>query len=298
MEGEKTVVSVVSNDDLARKRTRASCIVLAVVSFLVVVPVVVLGAYLASKNRGKSNDDANRSAVENADTTESTDEAVSDNKSAPKATSTADNSAVEAAEKEKLLNFFVELANKDDKDKSLAEPIARWNKPNVSVGVGEGTFSERQSSCLNGHISDFNSVSSSMKLFRDDTVDLGIPNIKIFYQDPVSFSERSGTDQRYGYQEGAYNDDMSFKRAAIFLSEAIASLDGVVECQVIRHEMTHAIGFWGHSDIYFESIMSLPKTSYTFNTADRKAIEMLYNSGVPLGAKEAEVRAYFAGREY
>ena len=83
--------------------------------------------------------------------------------------------------KEKLINFFVELAVYNAKDKTYELYISRWTKPSVAVGVGEGTFDSTMNFCLNTYISDFNAVSSSVKLVRDDTVALGLPNVKIYY---------------------------------------------------------------------------------------------------------------------
>ena len=79
----------------------------------------------------------------------------------------------------------------------------------------------------------------------------------------------------------------------MFLYDTLMAMDEAVRCQVIRHEMTHAVGLWGHSDVYFESIMALPKTRYIYPEEDKILIRMLYNSGVPLGAKANEVRTFF-----
>jgi len=288
---------------LEKKWRRNSCLSL-VIAFFLIFGGLIVAAVIAhrSSDAGDENTgigDLARIEQQIADSigniaSNKTDDTPKTSPKKSSAPSAIDNSVNEEAEKEKLLNFFVELANKDDKDETWIGSIARWTKSSVSVGVGEGTVSDRQSMCINTYIDDFNSVSSNVKLFRDDTVDLGIPNIKIYYQDQATFAARSSGTSPYGYEEGGFNDDLSFKRAAVFLSDIIATLDESVECQVIRHEITHGIGFWGHSDIYFESIMSLPKTTYSFNTADKKVIEMLYNTGIPLGAKEAEVRSFFS----
>lgn len=294
--------AIIATDENKVKKKRHCCLFAAVFIVLFFMSTVVFGAYLVSKEKSSEQAVVNQvadSPTQNQDGNSQSD-TVKKSTTASTTTTTPSTATNDANKQEqaKLLDFFIELANKDDTDKSWPGSIARWNKSTVSVGVGEGTFSERQSSCLNLYISDFNSASSNVKLIRDDTVDLGIPNIKIFYQDVASFTARSGGNQQYGYEEGLFNDDFSFKRAMVFLSEAIAGLDPTLECQIIRHEVTHGIGFWGHSDIYPESIMSLPKTSYSFNSADKKAIEMLYNSGVSLGAKEAEVRTYFSNKDY
>lgn len=65
-----------------------------------------------------------------------------------------------------------------------------------------------------------------------------------------------------------------------------------VRCQVVRHEMMHAVGFWGHDNTFFESIMAPPKTRYIYPEEDKILVKMLYNSGVPIGADENAARSY------
>lgn len=210
-------------------------------------------------------------------------------------TPTAQSTAVivdPSTRKASLINFFVELSVYLQ-DKSHEMFVTRWTKPQVAVGVGEGTFDSTLNSCLNTYISDFNGVSSSIKLVRDDTVALGLPNVKIYYWPDPQFKERGGADSNHGFVEWIHNDDKSLKRSVMFLSESVMTLDEAVRCQVVRHEMTHAIGFWGHSDIFPESITSFAKTRYLYPEEDKIIIRMLYNSGIPIGLKETEVRTFF-----
>jgi hypothetical protein len=191
-----------------------------------------------------------------------------------------------------IINFFVELANYLQ-DGTREMFVMRWTKPQVAVGVGEGTFDASLNACLDSYISDFNAESASIKLIHDNTVALGLPNVKIYYWTDAQVKERGGADSSYGFVEWLHNDDKSLSRSVMFLSDTIASLDQSIKCQVIRHEMTHAIGFWGHSDVFPASIMGLPKTIYSYPEEDKILIRMLYNSGLPIGSKEAETRAFF-----
>lgn len=215
--------------------------------------------------------------------------------STPNQQSSAQNNKSQAPSKEpearddSLINFFIETAIKDYQDRSFF--VTRWTSPNVSVGVGEGNLSETLSGCLSSFINDFNKESSSIKLFRDDRVDLGIPNIKIYYWDNAKFKQKAGNIDN-GFTSWNHKDDKSLQRSMVFLSEDIMKLDDAVKCQVIRHEMMHAVGFWGHDQTYFESIMSLPKTRYIYPEEDKTLVRMLYNSGIPIGSDESAARSY------
>lgn len=295
---DKKITDAQTTKENSNKRRRHCCVGLAVGVFILFATTIVFGAYLVSREKRTEEPIPIPKTEDIPDEVEKTDVPSKSDKKITSAPSVSDNNAIQQ-EKEKLLNFFVELANKDDSDDTWPGPIARWTKNVVSVGVGVGTFSAEQSSCLNSYIADINSVINGSEFVRDDTVDVGIPNIKIFYLPDADYQIRSQGTSPYGFATINLNDDNSISRGTVYISiEKIQSYPMAVQCQIIRHELTHALGFWGHSDIYPESIMSLPKTEYNFNAADKKVLEMHYNSGVPLGAGETEVRNYFANRDY
>ena len=295
---DKKIADPQTTKENSKKGRRYCCVGLAVGIFVLFAGTIVFGAYLVSREKRTEEPTPISKTEDIPDEVEKTDVPPKSDKKTTSAPSVSDNNAIQS-EKEKLLNFFVELANKDDSDDTWPGPIVRWTKNIVSVGIGVGSFSTDQSSCLNTFIADINSAINGPEFVRDDTVDIGIPNIKIFYLPDADYQIRSQGTSPYGFAMINLNDDNSISRGTVYLSiEKIQSHTMAVQCQMIRHELTHALGFWGHSDIYPESIMSLAKTEYSFNTADKKALEMLYNSGVPLGAKEAEVRNYFANRDY
>ncbi len=87
-----------------------------------------------------------------------------------------------------IIDYFIDTAVYDYSKRELF--VKRWTASSVSVGVAEGEFTESLNNCLGSFISDFNAQSSSTKLRRDDTVDLGIPNIKIYYWPDDQFNNQ------------------------------------------------------------------------------------------------------------
>lgn len=190
-----------------------------------------------------------------------------------------------------MLEYFIDTAVYDYQKREFF--VTRWAKSDVSVGVAEGTFTDSLNNCLNNFISDFNQESSSSKLRRDDTVDTGIPNIKIYYWEDSQFKERAGQDATYGVTEWIHKDDKSLQRSMIFFSHELMNVDEAVRCQVVRHEMMHALGFWGHSSAVPEGILSSPKTRYIYPDEDKRLVKMLYNSGVAIGSNVEAARSFF-----
>lgn len=189
-----------------------------------------------------------------------------------------------------LLDYFIETAVYDVGGREMF--ITRWSSQNISVGVGEGEFTQSLNDCLSGFINDFNSLSSSVKLTRNDTVALGIPNIKIYYWEDSDFKQKAGSNALYGLTQWNHKDDKSLQRSMLFLSKAVMDADEGVRCQVLRHEMMHSIGFWGHSNKFFEGIMALPKTRYIYPEEDKSLVRMLYNSGIPIGSNADSARDF------
>lgn len=271
-----------------RKWCPCIAIVAMIFVFMIIGGILGLRAYFANSEPKKDME----IPIPDAQTTPDSDtkSKTSPKKTNPdtKSTPTADNSA---ANKEKMINFFVETAVIDD-DKARELYVIRWNKPSVSAGVAVGTFDDHLNGCLDGFISDFNALTSGVDLFHDNTVDLGIPNIKIFYLDEATFNARAGGSSQYGYVQWDLHDDYSINRISMNISYKIKEMEPGVQCQIIRHEMMHAVGFWGHSDIYPQSIMSLPKTVYSYPAEDKWLVELLYNIGLPLGSNPAATREF------
>jgi len=248
---------------------------------------------------------ANESATKTATNTESTTktiEATSSKTATKKSSLTKTTSNQQSSQqsssdtsKKNMIEYFVDTAVYDYTKREFF--VTRWNQSGVSVGVAEGEFTSSLNSCLEGFISDFNGQSSSAKLHRDDTVSLGQPNIKIYYWSDAAFKQRAG-DIDYGYTEWIHKDDKSLQRSMLFLSEEIMNIDEAVRCQVIRHEMTHAVGFWGHSNVFFEGIMAQPKTRYIYPEEDKRLIRMLYNSGIPIGSTSQSTRDFLENNNW
>lgn len=289
IEGKASTPSDQPDAKKLARRKWCPCIVIVVVIFvfMAIGGIFILREYLASSNKKDDivipNQDAQTDPTAETKNNSSSNKTNTNKKSTP-ATNTA------GVDKEKMINFFVEAANSDSTGRELQ--IIRWNKPAVSAGVAVGTFDDVLNGCLDGFISDFNQLANSVDLYHDNTVDLGIPNIKIFYLDEETFNARARGVSPYGYVEWDLKDDYSINRISMNISYKVKETDPAVQCQVIRHEMMHAVGFWGHTDIYPESIMSLPKTSYSYPTQDKWLIELLYNIGLPLGSNPAATREF------
>lgn len=270
-----------------------------VILLVLIVAIIGIRSYLRSVDDTPKTDAPTAEETPSATTTTTPEtESSSETKTATPTTSTNNSTAQKDNEidlrKDKLISYFIELASTDDSNKTLSLPLVRWTLPEVSVGVAEGQFDETLNSCLNTYISDFNALSSGVKFVRNDTVDLGIPKVKIYYFTEAEYQERWGNEGAgYALEQGLFNDDYSFQRAQIFISQKIKTMSESVQCQMIRHEMTHGLGFWGHSDAYPAGIMGLPKTTYSFPEEDKIIIKMLYNSGIPLGTEASNTRTFF-----
>ena len=282
----KAVNSQVDAGKLARRKW-CPCIVIVAVVFVF----MIVGAIIALRsNSGSNKKDNSPVTTPVADPVPEPAANSSSTKSSSKKSSTNTATDTSAADKEKMINFFVGTAVSDSTGRELY--IIRWDKPAVSAGVAVGVFDDVLNGCLDGFINDFNQLTNNVDLFHDNTVDLGIPNIKIFYLDEATFNERARGVSPYGYVEWDLKDDYSINRISMNISQKVKEMDQAVQCQIIRHEMMHAVGFWGHSDVYPESIMSLPKSNYVYPVEDKRLIQLLYNIGLPLGHNPAATREY------
>lgn len=267
------------------------CIAVAAVLFLFLIlgGALTLKAFLAGYESDKRSDvPLPDDQTSSKDSTKSNSGSKTTSNS--KSSTSSDNNAAVAAEKEKMVNFFTEAALYDSADRE--QRLMRWNKPSVSAGVAVGAFDDQLNGCLDSFISDFNSLTNGVDLYHDNTVDLGIPNIKIFYLDEATFNARARGVSEYGYVEWDLKDDYSINRISMNISYKIKEMTPSVQCQLIRHEMMHAVGFWGHSDIFPESVMSLPKTDYSYPIVDRRIVELLYNIGLPLGSSVTDTKNF------
>jgi len=64
-----------------------------------------------------------------------------------------------------------------------------------------------------------------------------------------------------------------------------------LRCTIIRHELTHGIGLFGHST-HLESIMYQGTTATGYSSLDQEVIRLLYNTRIFPGFTEETVRDY------
>ncbi len=285
-----------------KKAKKKSCfkvigIIVAIIIFLYFIPRVI---YLASYQNSSAKTSNNPTPVKQ--TSSPSPNSVKNNQSGSASSEPASSGSASKDERHEettvnddsnnkdIIDYFIETAVLDSSDREMF--VTRWTASSISVGVGEGEFNDNLNNCLSSFIDDFNTQSSSVKLHRDDTVDLGVPNIKIYYWNDAEFKQKAGSDIQYGLTQWNHKEDKSLQRSMVFISKDIMNNDESVRCQVIRHEMMHAVGFWGHSNKFFEGIMALPKTRYIYPEHDKQIVRMLYNSGVAIGSKVENARSY------
>ena len=88
------------------------------------------------------------------------------------------------------------------------------------------------------------------------------------------------------YAGKASQDDV----AAMILINS--ELRGTTRKGVILHEMTHALGLYGHSDKYSDGVLSYKWDTITeFSDRDRECIRFLYHPSITVGMTEDEVRS-------
>lgn len=267
-----------------------------IVLLIIILSIVSRVIYLSYYEKNSTNSDRSISNSKVADEVKSAERSsVKSNSKSTADTSQKDQESEQPentqTQENRMLEYFIDTAVYDYQKREFF--ITRWTSSNVSVGVAEGSFTESLNNCLESFINDFNSESSSAKLRRDDTVDVGIPNIKIYYWDDTKFKEKAGQNATYGLTQWIHKDDKSLQRSMLFLSYDLMNADESLRCQIIRHEMMHAVGFWGHSDKYFEGIMSSPKTRYIYPDEDKRLVRILYNSNIPVGSDNEAARNYF-----
>ncbi|HOX41190.1 MAG TPA: hypothetical protein PK263_03275, partial [bacterium] len=191
--------------------------------------------------------------------------------------------AVEAAAVwEKELNFFIEIALHTFKG-TPASPLYRWTKSKVYVGGKESDLGEGILSCTRSFIADFNAVSKTVKL--EENAPLADIKLYVMPDDWIDPTERDVRASANTHE----NDAGEITGADIIYPVSQDTSD----CYTIKHEMFHAIGF-GHSDLQKTSVMGVPLLNYNtgaqLTDIDKKAINLLYNLGVPLKSNEQQIR--------
>lgn len=194
-----------------------------------------------------------------------------------------------------MLNFFAETATTYQTYIGTTE---RWTKSTVYVGGNPQDFASVAPiyvECMNQFIADFNASSSSVKLQRNDAS----ADLKIYWLSNEEMLQYSG-DMEGGSARTHDNGAGEIIGADVYLQKAYSRDDGM-KCYLIRHEIYHAMGF-AHSDQTAKSLMWYPSAGNNLDKSlqdvDKRAISMLYSSGLPLKQTADQIRAYFSTHSY
>ena len=196
------------------------------------------------------------------------------------------------------LEFFVDLANYDQTHK-YEQKVSRWNHRTIYVGAeaGDPNYDDQYKGALARFIGDFNASSSAVKLAESSDNS----NIKLNFVT---------TDQLHVANDG--RDNLPFASVNEYTTGEVSSVDiyipidhfysDNVKWWTLKHEMMHAVGFSGHTTHMKSSEMSNETPLYItkggLSDADKRAIRMLYSSGIPIGTSLAQTRDFFATHSY
>lgn len=181
--------------------------------------------------------------------------------------------------KNEMIDYFVDTAFYDE-DTYQAQKLNRWTDPEVTIGFN-GDPSQAAIDTVDQFIRNFNSISTSVQLSRtkgngDISINWGASNI--------SSAGKTGYGQ---------NPDGSILAASVYMGD-IASTDDSAMFALLSHEMYHALGFHHYSGADCR-LMKAKTCGYDpYSENEKRLIEMMYSSGVPLGADESTIRTFFA----
>lgn len=188
--------------------------------------------------------------------------------------------------KDDYINYFTQVATRNGSD-----TLGRFTKSPVYLKV-EGNIPAGSDEILNDVISDFNGLSNSIKIERNQ----GGSDIQVFYvpRSELDNYRNPPTIPNDAFEVEVPNADCSYKYAKVYIAYDVMDADNLQ--QAIRHELTHAVGFKGHvNPSTVNSVMANRIKVSDYPTLDQVMIQMLYNMGVPLCANSAGISSFFAG---
>lgn len=286
----------------APKKSKKGCIV------LVIVLLIIMGAFVSrgffSLILGTSDDHdipipASLDADSKQNNTIKSSPAVSKKSvhTSPKATTPAPTKTASLS-KEETVEYLIAVGMKGDDGKGPDKVLSKWIKKSVVFKV-LSTPSAESSQCVNTVISQFNSLINPVSFSRDDATSNFDITIRFITQ--VQLNEvygRMGTPARknlHGYMtyETNHNGSEELTGGHIYIATN-SPISEVNRCAVIRHEMTHTIGLPFNSGLHDYSIFNVGVVGRSdYIKIDKEVIKLLYNSGIPCGSTEAEVRSFF-----
>lgn len=181
--------------------------------------------------------------------------------------------------KEEMIDYFVDTAFYDA-DTGQPQVLNKWTTDKVTVGFNGSPSADAQST-VDQFIENFNSISSATKLRR------------ISGNADISVNWGASTGSSAGSTGYAQNPDKSILAARVDMGD-IASTEGAAMYAIFSHEMMHALGFHHYKGT--DCRLMSPKTcGYDpYSTNEKRLIEMMYSSGIPVGSGEKAIRSYFA----
>jgi len=200
---------------------------------------------------------------------------------------------------DRMLEFFAEIAAYHINP--VTETFStRWTQSQIYVGgkPGENDLDSTYSQCLDWFVSDFNANSNSIKLIHNNE----LAEIKIYFMT---------RDELFEFKNGA--DYLPFASKVVDANGVVTAArmyfpnnqgyDDAEKCWSLKHEMMHAVGFNGHTDSVPDSEMTAGQQGLYITLAglsehDKRAIRMLYESGLPLKSNPSAIQAFFASHAY
>ena len=189
--------------------------------------------------------------------------------------------------KAEILGEFMDLAL-DLKNPSSGHSVTKWARPSVSVKV-VGDTDERSRYCLAEDIGEINNLTGSVNLritsSEASDIDINFIPLEEFPLRVTGYSAGSEGDTSCVSQKGFLH------KCSIWVPTT--GVDEGTRCTILLHEITHAMGLFGHSE-HGESILFQGTTARGYSPLDREVLRLLYNQALSPGFTEETVRGYFS----
>ncbi|MGA2933739.1 MAG: DUF2927 domain-containing protein [Methanomicrobiales archaeon] len=189
--------------------------------------------------------------------------------------------------KTEITGEFMTLAL-DLKDPGSSHTVNKWARPSVAVGVTGGP-DEPSKECLAEAITEINNLTSSVSLYTNDrekpAIEMNFIPLKEFPRQIKGYVANSEGYTRCESTKGL------LQKCTIWVPTTDVTDD--LRCTIIRHELTHGIGLFGHST-HPESIMYQGTTATGYSLLDQEVIRLLYNTRIFPGSTEETVREYLS----
>ena len=286
-ESKNSVTPAPTTPEIKPKK-RHGCLIAAVIVGAMLVFILVaswflpfIGVFWGGSDSGTPVLPADSSKDTTADNSNNKQQSTPSDKKSSGSNSSTNSSAYS---KEDYINYFLQVSTRNGID-----TLGRFTKSPVYLKV-EGNIPAGSEDMLNDVIADFNGLSNSVKIERNQEGS----DIQIFYVPRSELDNYRNPQPNDAFEVEIPNADCSYKYAKVYIGYDVMDADTLQ--YVIRHELTHAIGFKGHIlPSTVNSIMANRIKMNDYPTLDQVMIQMLYNMGVPLCANSDGIRSFFAG---